>query len=135
VSSSVQPVVFIYDRAVSATAQSRVALHLRLRACHTLAVSQEWAIGGWYVDTGEEALSDNRRPALDRALMVLQREMPYGRERYLLVHDWDRLSRSPKVQLVISRRTRLAGGMVCTVAGPTDERARQGHARDLVGCL
>lgn len=132
-SSPLQPVVFIYDRVVSRTAQSRVALHLRLLACRDLAVSQEWTIGGWYLDNGEEALSDLRRPALDRALHVMQ-QMPRGQGRYLLVHDWNRLSRSLAAQRVIDRRTRLAYGVVCTVAGPSDERARQGHAQDFAGC-
>lgn len=128
--SRTQPVVVIYDRAASSTAQSRVAVHLRLRACGEMAIAQEWRIGGWYMDTGEDALSDFTRPALDRAVLALQ-QLPREVPKYLLVHDWGRLSHSHAVQRVIGRRVELVYGEVCTVAGLPNERARHGRAQDL----
>lgn len=120
-------VAFIYDRH---TTPDREALRRRLEACARYAREQGWEIAGWYVDSGPQALSFADRPALDRLVAVMGR---YEAEpRYLLTHNWARLSNDLAVQAAYARHVRGAGGTVCTVLGESDAHHRPGRPSNLV---
>jgi DNA invertase Pin-like site-specific DNA recombinase len=113
------PVAFIYDRH---TTPDRDALRRRLTASVAYVRDQGWEIGGWYVDSGACALSETERPALERLLLAVQGNSCV--ERYLVTHDWGRLSNDIGYQGLHARRVRLAGGAICTVVGGENSRGR-----------
>jgi hypothetical protein len=124
VESTLQPVVFIYDRA---TTGDRRAFSLRLLLCQRFAQAEGWAIGGWFADTGNDALSPDRRPGLERLLATMSRTSPGGRTCYLLVHDLGRLAHSPQTQAAWGHRVHIAGGTTTTaVSRSADQRGRLG---------
>ncbi len=113
-----QPTVaFIYDRHAT---QNTVILDLRLKACARYVSDHSWGFGGWWVDNGDYALTDDRRPAFDALLRTMQaadRTQP----RVCLVHDWSRLSRDMKARGLLTRRVLLLGGGVETCSGEKRE--------------
>lgn len=113
--SAAQPraLVFIYDRATTPTP---LRFELRLMACRDLAREQDWEIAGWWADTGSDALTQYRRPALALLLDAMAKS-DRTRPRYLLVYDWTRLANPLDVQAAHSRRVRLAGGETRSVTG------------------
>ena len=119
-----RPVAFIYDRC---TTTNTAVLELRLKACAKYVSAHGWAFGGWWVDKGDEALTDDCRPAFDVLLRTLERTGA-AQPRVCLVHDWHRLSRDEWARRAFARRVTMAGGWVETVAGETSraEDARRG---------
>jgi DNA invertase Pin-like site-specific DNA recombinase len=107
------PVAFIYDRHATA---NKVVLQLRLEACTQYVEAQGWQIGGWFLDTGDDALTDHRRPAFDAMLNIL-RSAGADTPRVVLIHDWDRLSRDQEALGLFTRRILQLGTRVETCRG------------------
>ncbi|MDF3290749.1 recombinase family protein [Streptomyces silvisoli] len=118
------PLAFIYDRS---TTTNTAALELRLKACAEYVNAQGWGFGGWWVDKGDQALTDDRRPAFDALLRTLEASGE-SHPRVCLVHDWTRLSHDSWNRRIFARRIMLAGGWVETTEGETTkpEDARRG---------
>lgn len=106
------PLAFIYDRS---TTENTTELERRLTACGEYVTTQGWGFGGWWVDNGDYALTNDRRPAYD-ALLRTMRAAGTG-PRVCLVHDWDRLSRDMQARGLMTRRVLLLDGWVETCAG------------------
>ncbi|HCA87534.1 MAG TPA: hypothetical protein DEQ61_19940 [Streptomyces sp.] len=113
------PLAFIYDRCAT---DRKVILRLRLDACRAQAEELGWEIAGEWVDDGDNALTNDRRPAFDSMCDVMAE---YGRARLVLclVHDWDRIARDGIASSVLRRRVMLAGGHCETASGESDDHA------------
>jgi DNA invertase Pin-like site-specific DNA recombinase len=122
------PVAFIYDRHAIA---NRAVLQLRLEACAQYADAQGWGIGGWFLDIGDDALTNDKRPSFDAMLNTL-RSAGSDTAQVVLVHDWVRLSRDRKACGLFTRRVLQSGGWVETCRG--DKRTPDGRYTQ-VGCL
>ncbi|MGW7007605.1 recombinase family protein [Streptomyces sp. NPDC054933] len=107
------PLVFIYDR--HATLHREVLL-LRLEVCATYADQQGWTIGGWFLDEGDDALTNDKRPAFESMLNTV-RAAGADAPRVCLVHDWHRLSRDDEARGLLTRRVLHLGGWVETSLG------------------
>ncbi|GAA1909344.1 recombinase family protein [Streptantibioticus ferralitis] len=107
-----QPLAFIYDRRATS---HRELLEARLKACAKYTSAQGWGFGGWWVDEGEEALTD-RRPAFDLLLHAMQ-DAGSDRPRVCLIFGWGRLSHNERIRGVMMRRVLLSGGWVETCQG------------------
>jgi hypothetical protein len=118
-----RPLAFIYDR--HATEDSTV-LEMRLKACAKYVSSQGWGFGGWWVDKGDDALTNDRRPAFDILLRALQ-ATGSSYPRVCLVHDFERLSRDDQTRRLFARRVLLAGGWVETTSGETTKPGDRHH--------
>lgn len=101
-----KPIAYIYDRHATNTT---AALDLRLKACEDYAAAQGWELAGCWIDTGDHALLDGRRPAFD-ALLRAMRADDSERTRVLLVYDWPRLSRDEAAKRSMARRALFLGG-------------------------
>ncbi|SDN05781.1 Resolvase, N terminal domain [Actinacidiphila guanduensis] len=118
--------VHIYDRH---TTPDRDALRHRLEACSAFARRQGWEIVGWYVDSGTDAFTYDRRPALDRLLHSMSQGTD---DRRLLIYDWSRLSNDLAVQAEYLRRVRGSGGTTNTViSGDNNSSTQRGRLRSL----
>jgi DNA invertase Pin-like site-specific DNA recombinase len=117
------PLVFIYDRHATA---NKVILQLRLEACAQYAEARGWEIGGWFLDTGDDALTDHRRPSFE-AMLNTCRSADAEIPRVVLVHDWDRLTRDGWQRRIFARRVTLAGGWVETIAGESTKDDQRGR--------
>jgi DNA invertase Pin-like site-specific DNA recombinase len=115
-------VAFIYDRH---TTPYPTGLRDRLETCSRYALARGWEIGGWHLDKGNDALTHDRRPALDAAVLAMQRTQ--GARRVLLVASYDRLHNNPNVQEMLTNRIRAAGGEVLAV--DTADLPTEGVAR------
>jgi hypothetical protein len=125
VTADLKPLVFLYDRHATPT---RVILLLRLEACRMHCEEHGWELVGEWVDDGEEALIDDRRPAFDR-LVARMNWARHNVKRPLicLVHDWDRFSYDRGSRGRFIRRIDIAGGWIETIGGETsrpEERHR-----------
>ncbi len=107
------PLAFIYDRHVT---QTEVILELRLKACARYVSEHGWGFGGWWIDKGDCALTDDHRPAYDTLLRTMQ-AADASRPRVCLIYDWARLSRDMKARGLLTRRVLLLGGWVETCSG------------------
>jgi DNA invertase Pin-like site-specific DNA recombinase len=105
-----QVVAFIYDRHVTPYPEG---LRARLEACSGYALARGWEIGGWHIDKGDDALTPGRRPALDAALLAMERTE--GTRRVLLIASLDRLHNNPVHQGRLTARVEVAGGEVFAV--------------------
>ncbi|PWI44382.1 hypothetical protein CK485_09485 [Streptomyces sp. ICBB 8177] len=122
---------FVYDRhATIATGMLRA----RMDACTAYMGVKGWDGGGRWLDVGDDALSDDRRPAFDAMLRTVH-AAGGAVQRVVLVHDWDRLSRDGHACGLLTRRVLLLGAWVETTLGervraevPWTERARRNHA-------
>jgi DNA invertase Pin-like site-specific DNA recombinase len=111
---------YIYDRrATPATGP----VTIRLETCREYAAEQGWTIAGEWVDVGDDALSDYRRPRLDELLVAMEAIARTGRAVVLLVQCWDRLSRAGGPCGAMMRRVHTAGGWSETVDGEHDRRS------------
>jgi hypothetical protein len=78
------------------------------------------------LDTGDDALSNDKRPAFDAMLNTLRSagaEIP----RVVLVHDWDRLTRDREACGLFTRRVLQYGGWVETCRGEKAHPRRPLH--------
>ncbi|MBY8887884.1 recombinase family protein [Streptomyces sp. PTM05] len=106
-------VAYLYDRhATTATGM----LNARMDACTAYLEAKGWAGGGRWLDVGDDALSDDRRPAFDTMLNAIH-AAGTAVERVVLVPDWDRLSRNPAACGLLTRRVLLLGAWVETTLG------------------
>jgi DNA invertase Pin-like site-specific DNA recombinase len=108
-----KPLALIYDRHATA---NKVVLQLRLETCTQYAEAKGWQIGGWFLDTGDDALTDHQRPAFD-AMLNTVRSASADIPRVVLIHDWDRLSRDQKALDLFTRRVLQLGASVETCRG------------------
>ncbi|MEU1624294.1 recombinase family protein [Streptomyces sp. NPDC020096] len=107
------PLAFIYDR--NATA-NKGALQIRLAACARYAAGNKFEIGGWFLDTGDEALTNDHRPAFEALLNTL-RAAATGRPCVCLVYDWERISREEAACGLFTGKVLQRGGWVETCFG------------------
>src|SRR5690348_4192326 len=114
------PLAFVYDRHATRT---RAILQLRLEACRAYAEAKGWPIVGEWIDIGDHALLDEKRPEFDECLARLLAAHDGGQPVVILVHDWDRLSHDRAQRAIYSRRVELAGGWIETTAGQTSRPA------------
>lgn len=113
------PLAFVYDRHATTT---RVILQLRLEECRDYAEAKGWPIVGEWIDLGDHALLDDRRPEFDQCLARLLAAHRQGDQPVvMLVHDWDRLSFDRAQRAIYSRRVELAGGWIETIIGETSK--------------
>ncbi|MBV9022939.1 MAG: recombinase family protein [Streptomycetaceae bacterium] len=110
-----RPLAFIYDRHAT---EDTTVLEMRLKACAKYVSAQGWGFGGWWVDKGDDALTDDRRPAFDILLHTLQATSA-DHPRVCLVHDFERLSRDDQARRIFTRRILLTGGWGETTRGET----------------
>jgi hypothetical protein len=108
------PLAFIYDRHATKTT---LVLDDRLARVKAYAKTRGWSIGGWFVDTDDDALSDTSRPALDALCNTVA---SHTGGRVCLIHDWDRLSRDPDARAKLLARVKDAGGWTATTDGHDD---------------
>jgi hypothetical protein len=113
VTTPTQPLAFIYDRHVT---EDTTVLEMRLKACAKYVSANGWGFGGWWVDKGDDALTDDRRPAFDILLRTLQ-ATGSSHPRACLVHDFERLSRDDQARRIFAQRILLAGGWIETTSG------------------
>lgn len=104
---------YVYDRHATA---STVVLQLRLEACAQYADAHGWQIGGWFVDEGDDALTNDKRPAFEAMLNTLH-AAGVDTPRVCLVNDWDRLSRDQEARGLLTRRVLHLGAWVETCRG------------------
>ncbi|WP_269859575.1 recombinase family protein [Streptomyces sp. RPT161] len=105
---------FIYDRCAT---QNTFVLELRLRECAKYTSEHGWGFGGWWVDEGDDALTDDHRPGFDGLERAVRQAG--DRPKVCLVFDWARLSNDDWNRRIFARRVMLAGGWVETVRGET----------------
>lgn len=110
------PLAFVYDRHATSSPD---ALNTRLETVRAYIAAQGMAIGGWFVDTGDDALSAAGRPAFD-ALCNTMANTDGGADKVCLVHDWTRLSHDGPARAALQRRIRWAGGVTWTAQGDSD---------------
>ncbi|MEU9925129.1 recombinase family protein [Streptomyces griseoluteus] len=103
---------FIYDRCATS---NQAMLDLRLAACTEHLAERGWDVGGQYVDNGNDALTDNARPAFDRMLRGMAEVT--GRDRVCLVYDWGRLSHDSSHRQEFAHAVLGAGGWLSTIDG------------------
>jgi hypothetical protein len=115
VTTDQKPLAFIYDRHAT---ENTTVLEMRLKACAKYVSANGWGFGGWWVDKGDDALTDDRRPAFDILLRTLQ-ATGSNHPRVCLVHNWERLSRDYEARRTFARRILLVGGWVETTSGET----------------
>jgi hypothetical protein len=122
--STQRPIVFLYDRHATPT---RVILLMRLELCRMHCEEQGWELAGEWVDDGDDALIDDRRPQFDR-LVARMNWVSHGTKRPLicLIHDWNRLSFDHDSRARFIRRIDLAGGWIETPDGETS-RSQDRH--------
>jgi DNA invertase Pin-like site-specific DNA recombinase len=108
-----KPLAFIYDRHATA---NKVILQLRLEACAQYVEARGWDIGGWFLDTGDDALSNDKRPSFNAMLNTL-RSAGADTRRVVLVNDWDRLTRDREACGLFTSRVLQSGGWVETCRG------------------
>ncbi|RDG37289.1 recombinase family protein [Streptomyces corynorhini] len=113
------PIVFIYDRHPGR--RGRVILNLRLEGCQNWAAAKQWEITGRWVDLGDDALTDDQRPAFAE-LLAYMADLPGDRTKICLVHHWERLTRHGD-RADYQRRVRGAGGYIATTFGEDDQAA------------
>ncbi|MDF2260702.1 recombinase family protein [Streptantibioticus ferralitis] len=118
------PLVFIYDRCAT---QDTRELERRLKACAEYVSTYGWGFGGWWRDSGDYALTNDRRPAFDTLLRTMQAvgDCP----RVCLVYDWDRLSRDVQARDLMTRHVLLLGAWVETCDG--EKRTPSGKHRQV----
>ncbi|MCQ4081757.1 recombinase family protein [Streptomyces sp. RB6PN25] len=104
---------YVYDRHATA---NTVVLRLRLQVCAQYAEAQGWMIGGWFVDEGDDALTNDRRPAFEAMLNTI-RVAGVDTPRVCLAYDWDRLSRDQEARGLLTRRVLHLGAWVETCCG------------------
>jgi DNA invertase Pin-like site-specific DNA recombinase len=119
------PLAFIYDRCATA---NTTALELRLQVCQEYVTKHGCEFGGWWVDTGDQALTVHQRPAFDRLLDTM-RSTPFGTPRVCLIHDRDRISRDAYASNIFTRRVLLSDGWVETCLG--ERRTSDGWQRQV----
>ncbi|MEU6175349.1 recombinase family protein [Streptantibioticus parmotrematis] len=124
------PLAFVYDRHVT---QAIGMVQARMDACTAYLETKGWTSGGCWLDVGDDALSDDRRPAFD-AMLCTVHAAGTGAQRVVLVHGWDRLSRDGHACGLLTRRVLLLGAWVETTLGEQRradgswiERARLNH--------
>jgi DNA invertase Pin-like site-specific DNA recombinase len=110
---SLSALAFVYDRHATL---AREMLRLRLELCAEYAEKQGWAIGGWFVDEGDDALTCDRRPAFATMLNAV-RNAGADVPRVVLVHDWYRFSRDNDARSQLTRRIIHLGATVETCNG------------------
>jgi DNA invertase Pin-like site-specific DNA recombinase len=113
------PLAFIYDRHATKTT---VMLDERITKAKTYALNHGMQIGGWFVDTGDDALSDTNRPALGALCNTMA---SHTGDKVCLIHDWNRLSRDPEARTALRLRIKAAGGWTVTVDGQDDREPVQ----------
>ncbi|MFJ2111233.1 recombinase family protein [Streptomyces sp. NPDC087850] len=123
--NGIPPLVFIYDRHPG---QRRAILDLRLDGCQNWAAAQRWEIAGRWVDLGDDALTDDRRPGFDE-LVSFMAEIPGDRTKICLVHHWERLTHHGD-RADFQRRVREAGGFIATTFGEDDQAATLATPRE-----
>jgi DNA invertase Pin-like site-specific DNA recombinase len=109
--STAPPLAYIYDRCVT---DNTAMMELRLRACGEYVAEQGWRWGGWFVDKGDDALTNERRPGFDNMLNAMGAATG---ERVCLLYDWGRLSHDAQQQRTFAHRVLLTGGWLQTTGG------------------
>lgn len=102
---------FIYDRHATSSPD---ALNARLDRVRAHIAEQGYTIGGWFIDTGDDALSATVRPAFSALCNTMTNTDAEGADKVCLVHDLTRLSHDIPARISLQRRIRLAGGRTCT---------------------
>jgi hypothetical protein len=123
------PLAFIYDRLAT---PSRGVLDHRLAVCHEYAAERRWEVAGEWVDEGDFALRDDRRPQLDALLRALADAARTQRAVVCLVYDWGRFAHTPGPNTSMRYKVTTAGGWTETKDGEKDMRQPQtayGRAR------
>ncbi|AEW95625.1 MULTISPECIES: recombinase family protein [Streptomycetaceae] len=111
--TALPPLAFVYDRHLSGP---RAQLAVRARTCADYADRRGWEVGGWFVDTGDAALTLNHRPNFERLMRALV-GVEEGRVRVCLVLDWDRFSSDRAKRDILVRRLVGLGARVETCFG------------------
>jgi DNA invertase Pin-like site-specific DNA recombinase len=104
---------FVYDRHAT---KNTVVLDLRLAHCARYAEAKGWTIGGWFLDHGTDALTNDHRPAFATMLNAV-RNAGADIPRVVLVHDWYRFSRDDEARGLLTRRIIHLGANVETCDG------------------
>lgn len=104
---------FVYDRLATT---NTVILELRLQKCAQYAEAKGWTIGGWFLDEGTDALTNDHRPAFDHLLNAV-RNAGADVPRVVLVHDWTRFSRDEDARGLFTRRIIHLGASAETCDG------------------
>lgn len=107
---------FIYDRRFSPS----VVLDLRLTHCREYAAAAGVEVAGVWIDTGDDALSDERRPLFADMVAAMRTAGQQGRTVACLVADWDRISRDAYRSAALRRMVAEAGGYTMTCDGDDD---------------
>ncbi|MDJ0340751.1 recombinase family protein [Streptomyces sp. H10-C2] len=115
-STNNQPLAFFYDR--HATPSTGI-LQVRLEACREYAAELRYEVAGEWIDRGDDALSDDRRPQFDAMLDALA-GASVDRTVLCLINGWDRLSRDPGRCGHFRYRIHMAGGWTETTTGEDD---------------
>lgn len=109
--STAPPMAYIYDRCVT---DNTSMLDLRLQACAEYVTEQGWGWGGWFVDKGDDALTNDRRPAFDTMVNVMRAATG---PRVCLLVDWGRLSHDTQQQRTFAHAVLMTGGWLQTTCG------------------
>ncbi|WP_269857940.1 recombinase family protein [Streptomyces sp. RPT161] len=111
--ASQHALVFVYDRHATL---ARDMLLMRLETCAEYAEKKGWRIAGWWVDQGDDALTNDKRPAFGLMLNTI-RAAGTDVPRVVLVHDWHRFSRDDAARGLFTRKVLHLGGWVETCQG------------------
>lgn len=115
-STGERPLAFIYDRRFSPS----VVLDLRLIHCREYADDAGFEVAGEWIDAGDEALSDDRRPRFADMVAAMRAAAEQGRTVACLIADWDRISRDAHRSAGLRSMVTRAGGYTMTCEGDDD---------------
>ncbi|MBC2869790.1 hypothetical protein [Streptomyces mexicanus] len=107
------PLAYIYDRCATA---NLAMLEMRLSLVDEYVTERGWCSGGRFIDYGDDALTNDRRPQFD-ALVREMEAAPARADRLCLLYDWGRLSHDSEHRQVFARRVLVAGGRLETIEG------------------
>jgi DNA invertase Pin-like site-specific DNA recombinase len=113
-STAPPPLAFLYDRCLT---ENAAMLELRCTALAEYVEERGWAQAGVFVDYGDAAMTNDRRPSFEELLRSMARATDV--DRVCLVYDWGRLSHDAGHRQVFTRRVLGAGGWLASLNGET----------------
>ncbi|SCD75783.1 Resolvase, N terminal domain [Streptomyces sp. DpondAA-D4] len=109
--------VYVYDR--HATVLTTV-LDIRIDRCRAYAQSHGWDLAGIWLDLGDNALTNDRRPQFDAMCRALENDTG---PTVCLVDGFDRLTRDVEQRNAMQFRVAQAGSHCETAGGESDAPA------------